>query len=536
MRQAENAAPGLQLAIERWREALAGAVETEGLGWHLSTTSGIEHRIPAVLRPKSVEEVVAVVRIASETKTPIHPVSTGRNWGYGSALPVRDDVAVLDLSGLSAIRDFDPELGLLTVEPGVTQGRLAAFLDAGGHSFMVPTTGAGPSCGLLSNALERGFGMAPNCDHFTAVAGLEAVLADGRIYRSPLADIGAFASAGAYKWGFGPYVDGLFAQGGFGIVTAMTLSLEPRPERVFLAMLRLREDVDVGELAACGRRAMAAFPGVLSTIKFSNRRLAMATVDPYPWDRLEQGVVSDDAVAAFGRANGVSPWIGMAAIHGEKRVAAAALRGLRRAFAGQASQMIVVSRARLALLEKGLGLFDWAVPERLARKVDALRGTFNLVDGRPDEIALPLAYWRSPRARPGRPLDHARDGCGLLWYAPLIPAKGQAVRQYVEMAERVMRAHRIEPLITLSALSPRVYDSTVPILFDPSSAEEVARARACHDALLEEGLALGVAPYRYGVQAMDWLAAKGSGFHRLASQIRSCVDPANVISPGRYSS
>ena len=119
---------------------------------------------------------------------------------------------------------MDPELGLVTVEPGVTQAQLRSYLDEHHLPFMVPASGAGPSCSLLGNAVERGYGITPYSDHFAAVTALEAVLPNGEVYRSAHAAMGGTTVDRAFKWGVGPYLEGLFTQGTFGIVTEMTYS------------------------------------------------------------------------------------------------------------------------------------------------------------------------------------------------------------------------------------------------------------------------------------------------------------------------
>src|SRR5207253_5916875 len=139
--------------------------------------------------------------------------------------PVTEGCVVLDLSGLDRILDMDGEFGLVTVEPGVTQQRLHDHLARRGHPFLVPVTGAGPHCSLIGNALERGYGITPYADHFAAVTALQAVLPDGRLYRSALSELGGTEVDRAFKWGIGPFLDGLFAQGSFGIVTQMTIAL-----------------------------------------------------------------------------------------------------------------------------------------------------------------------------------------------------------------------------------------------------------------------------------------------------------------------
>ena len=235
----------LDTAIAEWRACLgeqrvvtgAAAQNTYGI-----CTTGIKREIPAALRPTSAQDIRSIFHVARRYGIPLYPISTGHNWGYGTALPAVDGCVVLDLSGLNRIVDMDPVLGLVTVEPGVTQQDLFDHLERERLPFLVPTTGAGPDCSLVGNALERGYGITPYADHFGAVTAIEAILPDGRTYRSGLAELGGEAVDRAFKWGIGPYLDGLFAQGNFGIVTRMTIGLAPRPERIVAFLFAIRED------------------------------------------------------------------------------------------------------------------------------------------------------------------------------------------------------------------------------------------------------------------------------------------------------
>ncbi|MCX7893853.1 MAG: hypothetical protein N2544_15985, partial [Burkholderiales bacterium] len=171
----------------------------------------------------------------------------------------------------------------------------------------------------------------------------------------------------------------------------------------------------------------------------------------------------------------------------------------------------------------------------LGRKLEMLESSLALVAGVPNETALPLAYWRGGQRPPaGEAMDPDRDGCGLIWYAPLVPMRPDTVRDYVEFVTGVMRAHRLEPLVTLTSLSERCFDSSVPLLFDPSSPGEAERARACSVTLLEEGRKRGFVPYRVGIDAMGWLTSRPCTFWELVGEIKRCIDPAALIAPGRY--
>jgi len=226
----------LETAVARWRKILSPMYVLTGDSADvvMADTDWRAKCDYVVLKPADRDEVRMALAIAAEMRVPVHPVSTGRNWGYGSGRPPESSTRViLHLGRLDRIVDFDSQKGLVTLEPGVTQGVLARFLECNGARFMTPTTGAGPGCSVIGNALERGYGLTPYADHFAAVMGIEAVLPDGQIYRSPLATWGDDAAPlGHYKWGCGPYLDGLFSQGAFGVVTRMTIALARRPARV----------------------------------------------------------------------------------------------------------------------------------------------------------------------------------------------------------------------------------------------------------------------------------------------------------------
>jgi 4-cresol dehydrogenase (hydroxylating) len=171
---------------------------------------------------------------------------------------------------------------------------------------------------------------------------------------------------------------------------------------------------------------------------------------------------------------------------------------------------------------------------RLLAVVKKLGQTMSIMEGRPSEVALPLAYWKSGIPAVGKDKNPARDGCGLIWYAPLVPMKPPLVREYVDLVDAVCADHGIEPLVTLTTLSERCFDSTVPILYDLASEAEAKRAEACYLALFEEGKKRGFLPYRLGVNSMHLINDEASIFWTVQRKISASLDPNQIISPGRY--
>jgi 4-cresol dehydrogenase (hydroxylating) len=98
---------------------------------------------PWRLRPPTVADVREVIREAARSRTPLWPVSRGRNWGYGSHMPARDGSVILDLGRLDAIGDLDRPSLSVRIEPGVTQAALRDFLKANAPDLALNVTGSG---------------------------------------------------------------------------------------------------------------------------------------------------------------------------------------------------------------------------------------------------------------------------------------------------------------------------------------------------------------------------------------------------------
>lgn len=155
--------------------------------------------------------------------------------------------------------------------------------------------------------------------------------------------------------------------------------------------------------------------------------------------------------------------------------------------------------------------------------------------GKPNQIALPLAYWRNPSytAEAGKTLHPAKDKCGLLWYAPLIPANKDAMTSFIDMVRSTTVKYNIEPLITFTHMSAHNIDSTVPIIFDLTNEKAKADAHACLDALFAEGVKRGFVPYRLNIKQQRQLD-KNAVCWQTAGKIAKALDPNAVLSPTRY--
>lgn len=477
------------------------------------------HRAPAehvILRPGSTADVQAALDLARSHGQSVHPYSTGRNWGYGTSYPVEDRTRVLlDLSGMNRILAFDETLGIVTVEPGVRQGDLAAFLAERNAPFITPTTGAGPSPSLIGNALERGYGLTPIGDHFGAIMGIEAVLADGTVYRSPFMPEAPDGPQPVYKYGTGPYIDGIFSQAGNAVVTRMTLRLAPKPQRIETFYFIVRDDAHLEKCIEAIRYMLLESGMPISGINFVNGSRMRAQVGG-------NGTMS------------VAKWFGTGVLFGDKEMVKASRACVRRALKGLVRRVFFLNEDRLALARKAYGVLRktgrGAALEPFLVNSENLLG---ILGGEPSEFGMPLAYAKNLSGMPAKGLDPARDGCGLLWYVPIVPMRGEDARRYANMVGRICGKHGFDDMITFSSLSPTAFDSTVPLIFEPTE-EGSARAMACLRDLIEEGRREGFHPYRYHGRTMDLATATQPAFWQTAARVKAALDPDHLISPGRY--
>jgi D-lactate dehydrogenase (cytochrome) len=197
---------------------------------YLTEERGLYHgRSPLVLRPGSVAEVAAILKLANETGTPIVP--QGGNTGLvGGQTPHQGEV-VLSLRRLDRIREVDPTGSTMTCEAGVVLIKAQEAAEAAGRLFPL-SLGAEGSCtiggNLSTNAGGTGalaYGVAREL-----VLGLEVVLADGRVLNN---------LRKLKKDNTGYDLRHLFigAEGTLGIITAAVLRLFPRPRAVETAFI-----------------------------------------------------------------------------------------------------------------------------------------------------------------------------------------------------------------------------------------------------------------------------------------------------------
>lgn len=477
----------------------------------------------------------------------LYPISTGKNWGYGSGQPsgIAKNIILLDLGQLNKIIDFDDELGLLSIEPGVTQQNLSDYLRVNNHDYMVPVTGAGPDCSIMSNALERGYGITPHTDHFSAVTSIQGYWANGTPYESAVSELDASGEKfvdKTFKWGLGPYLEGLFTQSNLGIVSKMTIRLAKKKADFTSFFIQMENDNLLEQAVPLIRKVLQDYEGIIGSINLMDQRRLLSMFAKNPSGNHVHQVMSNNDIEILTKKLRTPCWTIVGSIYGSVGVVKAVKKEINHIFKKLPCKQVFSNSPVILLANKVIKY----IPSSFISKLPALSviseqlSSFNkgkeIMLGKPNKVALKLAYWRHKDTSnfDNNELSPGQDGCGLLWYAPLITMKAYNMREFVEFIRETCPKYNIEPFITFTNLKYDCVDSTIPIVFDLSNPQAVKDAHDCLKELVEKGLKKGFVPYRLNIDQQQSLLNKDSDFWQTVNKIKSSLDPHDVLSKGRY--
>ncbi len=534
------------LASDKLLERVKG---TEGLHHFKSK----QRQVIAVLTLTYASEIKVLLDLANqyakdeELAFTLYPISTGNNWGYGTSQPsgLSKNIILLDLGQLRAIKHFDNELGLVTIEPGVTQQQLSNFLHRHNYNYMVPVTGAGPDCSILANALERGYGITPYTDHFSAVNAIQGFWANGVPYESAINELDASHEHlvdKTFKWGLGPYLDGLFTQSNLGIVSQMTIRLAKRKPGFSSFFIQIKNEVLFEQAVPLIRQILQDYEGIIGAINLMDQRRLLSMIAENPEANDNHQVMTESEIALLAKNFNTPNWTIVGSIYSSKSVVRTVEKEISQLFKKLACKQVFSNSPLFALANKVVKQLPLAFINRvpLLSKVKQQLNSFDkaaeIMLGKPNKVALKLAYWRHKESAlfDKEQLSPGRDGCGLLWYAPLIPMQAGKMREFVSFVRETCPKFNIEPFITFTNLKHDCVDSTIPIVFDLNNQQAVVDAHNCLRALVEQGLTKGFVPYRLNIDQQQWLLNKDSNFWKTVKQLKASLDPNDILSQGRY--
>ena len=543
---------GFDQAVLEMRAAVGLAsvlLESEELDRHSRDTIPWQQTCSAVVYPGSRDEVCTIVKIAARHRLPVWTFSKGKNWGYGATMAARNGAVILILERMNRILEVNEDLAYAVIEPGVTYKQLSDHLKSRATKLWADCTDSTPEGSVLGNALDRGLGHTPYGDHFANLCGLEVVLADGEVIQTGAArpDSPAWHT---FKWGAGPYVEGLFSQSNFGIVTQAGIWLMPEPEAFQAFFCEVEQEKNLPAVLDSLRR-LALAGAVRGTAHLINDILFLSMLMQYPHElRQGQPCLSDDTRSEIRSRYGISPWTLTSGLYGT----AAQVKANR-----DLIQRELKSYGKLTFVDRSdLTVFEWLTRfvkrtqhlpllsgvSRLLRNFligrlpmegfEVIPNAVSLLQGVPGEFIVRFAYFKSRQARPIADVDPARDGCGLIWFAPVAPLTGSHISRVLDLCRPVFRQHGFDFSVSLIVVNPRSAVLLMEIFYDKADTDETARARLLYEELRSLTEREGYQQYRTNVSNMHQLLEPAPQYQRFLHSMKKAVDPSGTLAPGRY--
>jgi len=457
----------------------------------------------AAVAPGSTEEVQAVVRVASATGVPISVISTGKNLGYGAGAPRLSGSVVLDLGKrMNRIIEVNEQAGYAVVEPGVRFFDLYEHLQKTNSRYWLSTADLGWGS-VLGNALERGGGYTPFGNHFSHVAGLEVVLPDGDVIRT---GPGAMPDSGiwhVFPAGYGPYLDGMFTQSNYGIVTRLGMQLMPAPpgSRTYLITFDKLDDLE----AVIGITNRLVMSMQFQNLPILRDILLDGGVQSKKSEWFDgSGPLPDDAIEEMKRELGLGHWNMYFTLYGP-------VENLDAQAAGIWSQYKDIPGAKF-----------YSSADRHDRGGHVLQDRQRISSGVPSLEELSLLEW-FPNA-------------GHISFAPASPADGAKLLEWGHFARDLAREYGVDTA-TLAGPFGRACLYISLILFDTTSEDERGRALALAKRLIKEAAARGYGEFRTHNALMDDVAAtynwNDNAILRFQEKLKDAIDPAGILAPGK---
>jgi glycolate oxidase len=254
----------------------------------------------ALVRPRTTEQVQAVMRWATRHRVPVVP--QGARTGLSGGANAVEGCLLLSLAGMDAIVEIDPVDQVAVVEPGVVNAVLSrAALDVG--LFYPPDPSSWEESTIGGNLATNAGGLC--CVKYGVtvdfVRGLEVVLADGEVVRT-----GRRTAKGVAGYELTKLLVG--SEGTLGVITQATLSLRPAPEEA-LTMVALFDAVPPALEAAMEIMSSGVRPSLLEFLDGPSIAAIQAYRDMGLSDsaqamllmQSDRGPLAADDVAAMGK-------------------------------------------------------------------------------------------------------------------------------------------------------------------------------------------------------------------------------------------
>lgn len=465
-----------------------------------ATVPDAAHMPGAAVAPRNLEEIQAVLSVARNYKLPLWTISTGKNYAYGGPAPLKPGTVVLDLKRMNRILEVNEQHGYAVVEPGVSYFDLYRHLRRIGSKLWIDP--AAPGWGsVLGNLSEHGAGYTPYGDHLLMNCGMQVVLADGTVVDTGMGALSKADTASLYKYGCGPWVEGMFTQSNFGIITKAGIWLMPEPPGYRPYLVTFPEEDDLHQITETvgPLRLNMLIPNAATTVGLIweaaprvSRKAYYAGKGPMPQSR--QRKIAEDL--------NIGMWNFYGALYGPEPVMDNNWKVLEEAFRA-------IPGARFFFEGDRPGDPSWSY------RVKLMKGVPNMTE-------FSLMNWVGSGAH----ID----------FSPRSPVTGEdSMRQFTMIKAR---AHEYGfDYIGEFLVGWRELLNIFQLVFDRLDEDELRRANECFGHLVADFAAQGYGEYRTHLDFMDQVAGtynwNDGALWKLHQRLKQALDPDGVLSPGK---
>ncbi len=496
----------------QFRSALKGFETIVGADWVMATDEdrdaysdiyapgpATEWPASAAVSPATVEEVQAIVRLANQYKTPLWPVSRGKNLGYGTAAPRTPGSVVLDLGRMNRILEVDAKLGYAVLEPGVGFFDLYEHLQRGNIPLWLSVPGNAWGS-VIGNALDHGIGYTPYGLHARNLCGIEAVLPGGDVVRTGLGAMAGNKAWHVFPFGYGPTWDLMFSQSNMGIVTKAGTWLMPAPETSLELVWDIPNEADIGwvidtlaPLKIAGVVDQSIFiPSWLGKIVLKGQRRDF-------WDK--PGAIPEWRVAELLKQYKLGYWQVALRLYGDEGIV----------------------KARAAVVKAAMARHLATPPvENWWRQGDPVNG-LDITMGVPSAVPLQMSDWIGGRG-------------AHLGFSPVVPANGASVMDQLKRSRKIIADADVDFYASFT-IGGRFANNVNMLMYDRDDPAGIAKMRRLFDTLIVETAKAGYAEYRTHLGWMDKVDAtfdfNDHAMRRLNETVKDAIDPNGILAPGK---